>query len=151
MTTSPTATDDWRVESPRPADRGLVARLLEQVLADDASVAPEVAAGDQRPGAWLQRVRPAWAGVVVDPAAASRTVVGYAAVVADGSAGPSRHRLHDVLVAPGFADRGVEAVLLAGAAEAMTSLAAAPPAEPRETIETLCTGWACGKTCATMA
>ena len=130
MTTSPTATDDWRVETPRPADRGLVARLLEQVLAADASVAPEVASGAQRPGAWLQRVRPAWSGVVVDPSAASRTIVGYAAVVTEPGTG--RHVLHDVLVAPGFAERGVEPVLLAGAADAITSLAAAPPPEPRE-------------------
>lgn len=57
MTTFPTR--DWRVDPPRPADRRLVARLLEQALAVDASVAPEVASGEQRPGAWLQRVRPA--------------------------------------------------------------------------------------------
>lgn len=130
MTTSPMT--EWQVEVPRPADRGLVARLLEQVVAADPSVAPEVADGSQRPGPWLQRVRPAWSGVVVDPTAPARTVVGYAAVVADPAAAPSQHRLHDVLVAPGFAERGVEAVLLSAAPDALASLAGAPVVEPEE-------------------
>lgn len=128
----PSPTTDWRVETPQPADRGLVARLLEQVVAAEPSVAPEVADGSQRPGPWLQRVRPVWSGVVVDPMASARTLVGYAAVVADPAAGPTQHRLHDVLVAPGFAERGVEAVLVSAAADAMTALADAPRVEPEE-------------------
>lgn len=127
MTTSPAHGTAWRVETPRPADRGLVVRLLEQVVAADASVAPEVASGAQRPGPWLQRVRPAWSGVVVDPSSASRTVLGYAAVtpVAGG------HAVRDVLVAPGAPD-GVEQALRAAAAEAVTALAAASPVAPEE-------------------
>ena len=66
----------WQVEPPRPADRGLVGRLLEDVVAEDPSVAPEVAAGTVRAGAWLHRERPAWSGVVLDPAQPTRTVVG---------------------------------------------------------------------------
>jgi hypothetical protein len=113
----------WRVETPRPADRGLVVRLLEQVVAADGDVAPEVASGAQRPGPWLQRVRPTWSGVVVDPAAAARCVVGYAAVVPVAGG----HALQDVLVAPG-ADAGVDRALRAAASAALASLRSAPPA-----------------------
>lgn len=129
---SDAAPDGWCVETPRPADRGLVARLLEDVVAADPSVAPEVADGSVRPGSWLHRVRPAWAGVVVDAAASPRRVVGYAAVVADPAVG---HRLQDVLVAPDRTDRGLEAALLAAAAEATTALAGAPDAEPVPGLE----------------
>lgn len=126
MPASP-ASDGWSVEQPRPADRGLVARLLEDVVAADPSVAPEVADGSVRPGSWLHRVRPAWAGVVVDASVGPRTVVGYASVVAEPASG---HRLQDVLVAPVLADRGVEQVLLAAATVAVDELAGAPVADP---------------------
>lgn len=122
---SPPAADGWLVEKPRPADRGLVVRLLEQLVAADPSVAPEVADGSMRPGPWLQRIRPAWSGIVVDPEAGSRTVIGYAAVVADPASG---HRVHDVLVATVFADRGVEAALRTEATAAVRELAGAPSA-----------------------
>lgn len=122
MTTPVDAPRAWQVETPRPADRGLVVRLLEQVVAADAGVAPEVASGAQRPGPWLQRVRPAWSGVVVDPASAARSVVGYAAVVPVAGG----HALQDVLVAPG-ADAGVDRALRAAASGALASLRAAPP------------------------
>ena len=39
MTTPVDAPHAWQVETPRPADRGLVVRLLEQVVAADGDVA----------------------------------------------------------------------------------------------------------------
>ena len=115
----------WQVEPPRPADRGLVGRLLEDVVAEDPSVAPEVAAGTVRAGAWLHRERPAWSGVVVDPAQPTRTVVGYADVLAGPGGAPEPRHL---LVHPAYRDRGVAATLLTASTAAVAELAGAAPA-----------------------
>lgn len=56
------ADGDWQVAPPLPADRGLVARLLEECVRSDralAALAPGVAEGSQRAGAWLASTRPA--------------------------------------------------------------------------------------------
>ncbi|MBU2073679.1 MAG: hypothetical protein KKE65_03245 [Actinobacteria bacterium] len=118
----------WQVEPPRPADRGLVGRLLEDVVAEDPSVAPEVAAGTVRAGAWLHRARPSWSGVVVDPARPTRTVVGYVDVLApsEGSAEGAVTTRH-LLVHPSYRDRGVHATLVAAAGVAAAELAGAAP------------------------
>ena len=123
--TPATSPAPWQVEPPRPADRGLVGRLLEDVVAEDPSVAPEVAAGTVRAGAWLHRERPAWSGVVLDPAQPTRTVVGYADVLATSEGAPeSRH----LLVHPAYRDRGVAAALLTASTAAVAELAGAAPA-----------------------
>ncbi|WP_298751537.1 hypothetical protein, partial [uncultured Nocardioides sp.] len=112
----------WQVEPPRPADRGLVGRLLEDVVAEEPSIAPEVAAGTVRAGAWLQRERPSWSGVVVDPDQPTRTVVGYADVLAPSEgAATTRH----LWVHPSYRDRGVHAALTAAAGRAVATLAGA--------------------------
>ncbi|MAO80126.1 MAG: hypothetical protein CMH82_05570 [Nocardioides sp.] len=115
----------WQVEPPRPADRGLVGRLLEDVVAEEPSIAPEVAAGTVRAGAWLQRERPSWSGVVVDPDQPTRTVVGYADVLAPSEgAATTRH----LWVHPSYRDRGVHAALTAAAGRAVATLAGAAAA-----------------------
>ena len=111
----------WRVERARPADRGLVARLLETVVADEPSVAPAVADGTLRAAQWLQQVRPDWAGVAVVDDDSGRRVVGYLATAAGP---PSDLR---VLVHPDHRDDGVQAALAKAAREA---LATAPPPAP---------------------
>ena len=115
----------WQVEPPRPADRGLVGRLLEDVVAEDPSVAPEVAAGTVRAGAWLHRERPTWSGVVLDPTQPTRTVVGYADVLATSEGAPEPRHL---LIHPAYRDRGVAAVLLTASTAAVAELAGAAPA-----------------------
>jgi hypothetical protein len=121
--------DDWQVEPPLPADRGLVARLLEDCVRTDpalAALAPGVADGSQRAGAWLARTRPAWSGVVVDPDHSPRRLLGYADVLAD-----PRHRLRLVLLAPTAAGTPVDDLLRAAAASAVAELdsAAVGPAD----------------------
>lgn len=107
-----------RVESARPADRGLVARLLEAVVADDPSVAPEVASGAVRAAQWLQRTPADWRGVaVLDGPEGVREVVGYVAAPAGG--GPELVLLH-----PAHRDPALAAALVAAARDA---LAVAPP------------------------
>lgn len=123
----------WHVEPPAPSDRGLVARLLEAVVAADPSVAPEVADRSVRPAQWLQRPRPGWTGVVVEPGAEHRTVIGYAAVAPDDH---GALRLSHLLVSPAWADRGVEAALGEAATEALAGPVAAPaPATDDEGLE----------------
>lgn len=126
--TSPT-NDSWTVETPGPSDRGLVVRLLEDVVALDPEVAPAVAARSVRPAQWLQQPRPVWTGIVVDPLAESRTIVGYAAVVADSESG---RRLSTLLVAPAFAGHGVEAALSSAAAAAASGLVAPVDEQPTD-------------------
>lgn len=121
----------WQVESPRPADRGLVGRLLEDVVAEDPSVAPEVAAGTVRAGAWLHRERPAWSGVVVDAEQPTRTVVGYADVRAtpEGS-----HEPRHLLVHPAYRDRGVTTALVTASSAAVAELAGASAVVPLDDL-----------------
>lgn len=130
MSPSPDAVEpaDWQVEPPRPADRGLVGRLLESVVAADPSVAPEVADGSVRAGAWLHRERPAWAGVVVDPTRSPRTVVGYVDVAAVGGAGAA-HATRHLLVDPAYRGRGVDAALTSAAAASAAELAGVVPVD----------------------
>lgn len=85
----------WRLEESRPADRGLVARLVEAVAAADPAAAPEVASGSVRAAQWLQQPRPAAAVVAVE--GQPRRVVGYAAAEVHDD-GPVVSR---VLVLPG--------------------------------------------------
>ncbi|MBC9735159.1 hypothetical protein, partial [Nocardioides marmotae] len=113
-----------RVEPARPDDRGRVARLVEAVVADDPSVAPEVAAGSVRAAQWLQRERPAWSGVAVLDDDGVRHVVGYVAT----SAGP--RRAHRLLVHPAHRDPALAAALLAAADAALADLPAPVVAPP---------------------
>lgn len=126
--------DDWQVAPPLPADRGLVARLLEErVLTDPAlaELAPGVLDGSQRAGAWLARPRPAWSAVVADPGHSPRRLLGYADVLADHvdpspgptAAGPAvRHRLRILLLSPAAAGTPVGDLLRAAAASAARDL-----------------------------
>lgn len=109
-----------RVERARPADRGLVARLLEAVVAEDPAVAPEVAAGSLRAAQWLQRARTDWQGVAVLDADGVRSVVGYVAVSA--ASGPGR-----LLVHPAYRRTDLEARLLASARAALAEAPAPAP------------------------
>lgn len=109
-----------RVERARPADRGLVARLLEAVVAEDPSVAPEVASGSLRAAQWLQRIPTDWQGVAVLDADGVRSVVGYVAVSA--ASGPGR-----LLVHPAYRRTDLEARLLESA---RVALAEAPTPAP---------------------
>lgn len=106
----------WIVESPRPSDRGLVARLLEDVLKVSPATAPEVAAGTLRAAQWLQSPRPAWAGVVVDPNSEARSIVGYASVGAVGG----KNIVTAMLVSPAVQDAAVLAALRAAADSALS-------------------------------
>lgn len=128
---------DLRVEAPLPADRGLVARLLEECVRSDralAEMAPGVADGSQRAGAWLAGTRPAWSGVVVEPGHAPRRLLGYADVLAApagaGSGSAPGHRLRLLLLAPAASGTPVADLLQAAAEDAVATLntAAAAPA-----------------------
>lgn len=135
-TGTPAACGDWQVEAPLPADRGLVARLLEECVRSDralAALAPGVADGSQRAGAWLAGTRPAWSGVVVEPGHAPRRLLGYADVLAApagaGSGSAPGHRLRLLLLAPAAAGTPVADLLRAAAEEAVATLdATAAPA-----------------------
>lgn len=135
----------WRVERARPTDRGLVARLVEAVVAADPAVAPPVADGTLRAAQWLQQERPAWEGVAV-LGAEPRRVVGYVAAPAGPRAAAPRVLLHPDHGDPALRDELVAAARR-GLAEARRrpavpaplplplpadrpAISAAPPAPP---------------------
>lgn len=128
-TGTPAPCDDWQVEPPLPADRGLVARLLEECVRSDralASLAPGVADGSQRAGAWLAGTRPAWSGIVVEPGRSPRRLLGYADVLAtpagtDSGSAPG-HRPRLLLLAPAASGTPVADLLRAAADEAVATL-----------------------------
>lgn len=131
-TGTPAPCGDWQVDPPLPADRGLVARLLEECVRTDPTVArlaPGVADGSQRAGAWLAGTRPAWSGVVVEPGHSPRRLLGYADVLAapaDAVSGSSPgHRLRLLLLVPAASGTAVAALLRAAAEEAVAALDAA--------------------------
>lgn len=121
------ACGDWQVAPPLPADRGLVARLVEDSVRTDrdlAAMAPGVASGTQRAGAWLASARPVWSGVVAEPGRAPRRLLGYADVLA----APDRatpHRVRLLLLAPAAAGTPAADLLRSAAEEAVTALDAA--------------------------
>lgn len=124
---TPAADGDWQVAPPLPADRGLVARLLEESVREDpalATLAPGVADGSQRAGAWLASTRPAWSGVVAEPGRAPRRLLGYADVLATPGPAP-RHRVRLVLLAAAAEGTPVAGLLRAAAEEAVATLDAA--------------------------
>ncbi|MDN4161784.1 GNAT family N-acetyltransferase [Nocardioides abyssi] len=115
-----------RVERARPADRGLVARLVEAVVAADPSVAPEVASGALRAAQWLQRTPADWQGVAVVEDGGVRSVVGY--VAADSGPGSAAGvRAHRVLVHPAYRDSGLGPALVAAARAALADEPAPAP------------------------
>ena len=136
---TPAADGDWQVAPPLPADRGLVARLLEECVREDhalAALAPGVADGTQRAGAWLASTRPAWSGVVAEPGRSPRRLLGYADVLATPGPTP-RHRVRLVLLAAAADGTPVAGLLRTAAEEAVAALdvaatAAAPLLDPEE-------------------
>lgn len=139
---TPAADGDWQVAPPLPADRGLVARLLEECVREDhalAALAPGVADGTQRAGAWLASARPAWSGVVAEPGRTPRRLLGYADVLATPGPTP-RHRVRLVLLAAAADGTPVAGMLRTAAEEAVAALdaaaatttAAAPLPDPDE-------------------
>ncbi|MGV3563737.1 MAG: hypothetical protein ACO1ON_10670, partial [Nocardioides sp.] len=124
---TPAADGGWQVVPPLPADRGLVARLLEECVREDralAALAPGVADGTQRAGAWLASTRPAWSGVVAEPGRSPRRLLGYADVLATPGPTP-RHRVRLVLLAAAADGTPVAGLLRTAAEEAVAALDAA--------------------------